>query len=144
VLQQLLAVPQQLLGADAAGSSSSSEAAEARAAEAFAWLLGQRQQLLVCPDEATAKAVFQAVWCSSSSEQARAAYVKFLGWCGMAESQSGRLTHYCCSAGADACSTEDVALQSLCKQVAAVTVDADARQCNCAAYSANCCMICDM
>jgi hypothetical protein len=97
VLQQLLAVPQQLLGAEAAGSSSS-EVAEARAADSFAWLLCQRQQLLVCPDEATAKAVFQAVWCSSSSEQARAAYVKFLGWCGMAESQSGRLACYCCDA----------------------------------------------
>jgi hypothetical protein len=98
VLQQLLALPQQLLGAEAAGSSSS-EAAEARAAEAFAWLLGQRQQLLVCPDEATAKAVFQAVWCSSSSsELARAAYTKFLGWCGMAESQSGRLMWCCCGA----------------------------------------------
>jgi hypothetical protein len=96
VLQQLLAMPQQLLGADAAGSSSA-EAAQARAAEAFAWLLGQRQQLLVCPDEATAKAVFQAVWCSSSSELARAAFVKFLGWCGMAESQSGALLWCCCA-----------------------------------------------
>ncbi|KAF6251785.1 hypothetical protein COO60DRAFT_1644676 [Scenedesmus sp. NREL 46B-D3] len=90
VLQPLLALPQQLLGAEAgSSSSSSSEAAEAGAAEAFAWLLGQRQQLLVCPDAATAKAVFQAVWCSSSTELAKAAYTTFLGWCAMSESQSG-------------------------------------------------------
>jgi hypothetical protein len=90
VVQKLLKMQQQLLGAEA-GSSSSSEAAEARAAEAFAWLLCQRQQLLVCPDEDTAKAVFRAVWCSSSKEVAQAAYTKFLTWCGMSESQSGGL-----------------------------------------------------
>lgn len=87
-LQKLLQLPQELLGAEA-GSSSSNEAAEARAAEAFTWLLGQRQQLLVCPDEATAQAVFRAVWASSRREVASAAYTKFLGWCGMSESQSG-------------------------------------------------------
>jgi hypothetical protein len=94
VLQKLLELPQQLLGEEAGNSSSSSEAAEARAAQAFAWLLGQRQQLLVCPDEATAKAVFQAVWCSSSREVAQAAYTNFLGWCGMSDSQSGNLQCY--------------------------------------------------
>ncbi|WIA32736.1 hypothetical protein OEZ86_005922 [Tetradesmus obliquus] len=88
-LQKLLQLPQELLGAEAGSSSSSNEAAEARAAEAFTWLLGQRQQLLVCPDEATAQAVFRAVWASSSREVASAAYTKFLGWCGMSESQSG-------------------------------------------------------
>uniref|UniRef100_A0A383VBQ3 Uncharacterized protein n=1 Tax=Tetradesmus obliquus TaxID=3088 RepID=A0A383VBQ3_TETOB len=89
-LQKLLQLPQELLGAAAgSSSSSSSEVAEARAAEAFTWLLGQRQQLLVCPDEATAQAVFRAVWASSTREVASAAYTKFLGWCGMSESQSG-------------------------------------------------------
>ncbi|WIA12572.1 hypothetical protein OEZ85_006231 [Tetradesmus obliquus] len=69
-LQKLLQLPQELLGAEA-GSSSSNEAAEARAAEAFTWLLGQRQQLLVCPGGEVPD-VSEAPWFAADSSAADA------------------------------------------------------------------------
>lgn len=83
VLQPLLSLPQELLGATPSSSND-----ETQAAAVFAWLLVQREQLAVCPDAVTAQAVFRAVWCGSSG-LAAAACSKFLSWCGMWECQAG-------------------------------------------------------